>query len=301
MPFSDNLKGAFLTVIAMAGFVINDAMVKMVTPLMNVGQIIVLRGVMTTLLVFVIAWQLGALRPLKATMNKMFILRALADAIAAISFVTALTMVPLANAGAILQVQPLAVTLGAALFLAEPVGWRRWSAILIGFAGVLIIIRPGSEGFTSASLLLILCVIAASVRDLTTRRLNADIPSLFVTVISSLTVTVIGGFIVVPYGGFQPVTMDGLLPLVLGAVMLFIGSQAMVMAMRTGEISFIAPFRYTSLLWSIALGFVLFDDIPDGWMLSGATIVIAAGLYTFYRESRQNRLLAKIKAAAIVQ
>ncbi len=292
MALSDNLKGAFLMSAAMAGFTISDAMVKMVSPLMNVGQIMLIRGVMTTVLVYLIARHMGALRPLKLVINRMFAVRLITEVMASITYLAALSMIPLANASSILQAMPLAVTLGAALFLAEPVGWRRWLAILIGFAGVLIIIRPGTDGFTSASMLVVACVAFAATRDLATKKLNPNIPSLFVTVITSFTVSIVGALLIVPFGGWQPVTWAGFLPLVLGAFTLFVGYQAIIMAMRTGEVSFIAPFRYTSLLWSLSLGIFLLGEHPDGWMLTGAAIVIAAGLYAFYRENRLQKHLA---------
>lgn len=292
MALSDNIKGAILMSAAMAGFTINDAMVKTVIPQMNIGQIMFIRGALTTLLVFLIAWRMGALRPVKVVMNRLILLRMLAESMSSITYLTALAMIPLANANSILQAMPLAVTLGAAVFLGEPVGWRRWLAIVVGFIGVLIIIRPGTAGYSLASVLVVLCVFFAAMRDLATRKLSDDIPSLFVTVITSATVSIVGAVLIVPYGGWQPVSWSGFLPLAFGALMLFVGYQTVIMAMRTGEVSFIAPFRYTSLLWAMALGVFLLHEELDTWMLAGAAIVIAAGLYTFYRESRKRSHIA---------
>jgi drug/metabolite transporter (DMT)-like permease len=292
MAANDNLKGAALMAASMAGFTINDAMVKKVSPLMNVGEIMLLRGLMTTLLVFLIAWRLGALRPIKIVLNRMIAARMVAEALASITYLAALSMMPLSNTASILQAMPLAVTMGAALFLGEPVGWRRWAAIIVGFIGVLVIIRPGTGDYGIGSILVVLCVIFAAARDLVTRKISSDIPSLFVTVITSFTISMVGAVLIVPFGGWRPVTMEGFLPLAFGSVMLFVGYQSIIMAMRTGEVSFIAPFRYTSLLWSLVLGIFMLGEHPDVWMLTGAAIVIAAGLYTFYREAQNSRKLA---------
>jgi drug/metabolite transporter (DMT)-like permease len=244
-----------------------------------------IRGILTTMLIFTVAWRLGALRSIRMLADRYLLLRTAAEIAASITYVSALAVLPLPNAAAILQALPLAVTMGAALFFAEPVGWRRWSAILVGLFGVLVIIRPGAEGFTAASLLVAGSVIAAATRDLATRRINKQIPSLMISAVTALVITIVGGLLITPFGGWRPVAVFDVGALAFGAVALFAGYQAVIMAMRTGDISFIAPFRYTSLIWSIVLGIFLLGELPDFWMLIGSAIVIAAGLYAFYRES----------------
>jgi drug/metabolite transporter (DMT)-like permease len=205
-------------------------------------------------------------------------------------------MLQLPNAAPILQALPLAVTMGAAMFLGEKVGWRRWLAIAVGFGGVMVIIRPGAEGFSAASVLVVGSVITAATRDLATKRIDSAMPSLMISATAAVSVTVAGGLMTLAPGGWKPVSLDNLAALAFGAVLLFAAYQTLIMAMRTGEISFIAPFRYTSLLWAIALGILLFAEMPDTWMLTGAAIVVAAGLYTFYREPVvQRRRMAEIE------
>ena len=206
---------------------------------------------------------------------------------------TRLGAMPLANTSAILQALPLAVTLGAALFLGEEVGWRRWLAIAAGFAGVLIVIRPGPEGFSMAAIYVIASVIGAAARDLATRRIRSDVPSIFVSAVTAVVITLVGGVLVVPMGGWQPVQPDVLARLAMASALLLVGYQTLVTAMRTGEISFIAPFRYTSLIWAIAIGFLFFGEVPDFWMTVGVLVIVASGLYTFYREN-----LRRTKAVA---
>ncbi|UVC11497.1 DMT family transporter [Rhizobium sp. TH2] len=296
MAINDNIKGAILMSLAMASFTINDAMVKLVTDDLTTGQIMFIRGAITSVLILLVAWRMKALRPLKTVLQPWFMLRTAGEIGASITYIHALSKIPLPNASAILQALPLAVTMGAALLLGEQVGWRRWSAITVGFVGVMIIIRPGAEGFTAASLLVVGSVITAATRDIATKKIGPEVPSLFISATTSVTITIVGAFLIEPFGGWNPVPLDDLGELAFGSVMLFAGYQTLIMAMRTGEISFIAPFRYTSLIWAIMLGLFLLGDIPDIWMLTGSAIVVSAGLYAFYRETvLQRRRLAEIE------
>lgn len=275
--------------LSMFGFAANDALIKSVSHETTVGQIMLVRGAMTTVLVFLIAWHFKALRPLKVVAKPMVGLRIFFEVMAAIVFLAALSHMPLANISAILQSLPLAVTLGAALFLKEPTGWRRWLAIIVGFGGVLIIIRPGPEGFTTASLLAISCVFLAAGRDLATKRVPQNIPSLMITTVNAACVTMSGGLIVLFMQEWAPITLRVFTHFAIGSVFSLIGYQFVIAAMRTGEISFIAPFRYTGLLTSILLGMLFLGESLDGVTVIGILIVVASGLYTFHREARRAR------------
>jgi len=231
---------------------------------------------------------MGALRSWRIILKPMIIIRVICEILAAVTYITALGMMPIANASAILQSLPLVVTFGAALFFREPVGWRRWSAILVGLIGVLIIIRPGPDGFTAAALLCVGSVLTTAGRDLATRGIAPEIPSLMITVVTAVSVTVVGALLTPLLGGWEPVSVTSLSHLLLAAILVLVGYQSVIMAMRTGEISFVAPFRYTSLIFSTLLGFVFFAEFPDVWTLGGAAIVIASGLYTFYREAKRH-------------
>ncbi|MCB5200874.1 DMT family transporter [Neorhizobium sp. T786] len=301
MASSENSKGALYMSLAMASFTCNDALVKSVTSSLSVAQIMTVRGVMTTILVYFVARHFGALRPLKVVLNPLILLRTFFEIGATLTFITALGRIDFANVASIMQSLPLAVTLGAALFLREPVGWRRWTAIAVGFSGVLIILRPTTEGFAPASLLLLAAVFFTSGRDLVTRRIVANIPSLTITLFTAAANTVVGAFLILPMGGWQPVSLDNFLPLVVAAVLTFAGYQAVIMAMRTGEISFVAPFRYTSLIWALVIGILFFGERPDVFVFVGAAIIIGSGLYSFYRENvRRRRAEAAIQQAPSV-
>jgi drug/metabolite transporter (DMT)-like permease len=287
MQRSRNTQGALYMSMAMAGFSASDALSKSVISSMNAGEIMFLRGLFTSVLVYLIARRMGALRSWRLVLQPMIVIRIMCEILAAVTYITALGMMPIANASAILQSLPLVVTFGAALFFGEPVGWRRWSAILVGLVGVMIIIRPGPEGFTAAALLCVASVLTTAGRDLATRTLSPEIPSLMVTTITAISVSLFGALLIPPLGGWQPVTLTSLSHLLLASVLVLIGYQSVILAMRTGEISFVAPFRYTSLIFSTLLGFIFFAEFPDMWTLVGAAVVIASGLYTFYREAKR--------------
>lgn len=271
-------------VISMAAFTVNDAIAKFVSDSMNMAQVMLVRGIFASMLVGVIAWQSGALTQLRHALNSMVMLRVAGDAAGTLTFLLALQHLPLANVSAILQALPLAVAMGAALFLGEGVGWRRWLAISVGFIGVLIVVRPGVEGFSVHSLLVLACVLFCAVRDLATRRIPEAIPSLLVSAVTSIAITILGAALLPTMGGWTPMQPGMVLYLALAAVLVLIGYQFIIMAMRVGDISFIAPFRYTALLWAIALSIVIFGDFPDSAMIMGSAIIVASGLYTLYRE-----------------
>ena len=277
---------------AMAGFTMNDAITKAVSSEMNFGQIMLVRGVVAIALIATLAWYQGALRPLRTLVMKPVALRVIGEVLGTVTFLAAIVHLPLANTAAIFQALPLAVTLGAALMFGEPVGWRRWLAIAAGFIGVLIIVRPGIEGFNQFALFALISVFFCAVRDLATRQIPAQVPSLFITLVTTVTVTIAGAAIIVPLGGWTPPSGRALGLLTLAAVLLLIGYQCVIMALRSGDISAVAPFRYTALLWAMLLGYLVFGDVPDAMMATGATIIVLSGLYAFYRERIRHRPVA---------
>jgi drug/metabolite transporter (DMT)-like permease len=279
-----NIRGSLFMVVGMASFTMNDAVTKAVSAEMNFGQVMLLRGVFATVLIAALAWYRGALRSPRTSMMLPVALRVAAEVGGTIAFLTAIVNLPLANTSAIFQALPLAVTLGAALAFRESVGWRRWLAITAGFAGVLIIVRPGLQGFNEYSLFALGSVFFFAVRDLATRPIPAHIPSLFITLVTTIAVTVVGGIILFPLGGWTAPSPRALGLLALAAVLVLVGYQYVIMALRAGDLSAVAPFRYTALLWAMALGYVFFGDQPDRYMLLGASFIVVSGLYAFYRE-----------------
>jgi drug/metabolite transporter (DMT)-like permease len=278
--------------VGMAGFTMNDTITKAVSSEMNFGQVMLVRGLFAIVLIAALAFHRRAVRPLRTLMMKPVALRVVGEVGGTISFLAAIVHLPLANTAAIFQALPLAVTLGAALTFGEPVGWRRWLAITAGFVGVVIIVRPGVEGFNQFSLFALISVIFCAVRDLATNRIPPQIPSLFITLLTTVAVTTAGGVILIPLGGWTPPSGGALGLLALAAVLLLIGYQFVIMALRTGDISAVAPFRYSALLWAMLLGYLVFGDVPDGLMVTGASIIVLSGLYAFYRERKRDRPVA---------
>jgi drug/metabolite transporter (DMT)-like permease len=275
--------------VSMAGFTVNDALVKLASTEMNMGQVMLVRGFFASVLIAALAWHKGVLHKPRLLLNPMVILRSASELGATIFFLIALAHLPIGNISAILQALPLVVTMGAALFLAEPVGWRRWLSIGIGFIGVLIIIRPGFEGFSIYSVSVLVSVLCGTIRDFSTRAVPKEVPTLLVSVMTAVIVTLAGAALVHPLGGWTPMAAWETGALAVAAGLLLVGYQFIIMAMRTGDISFIAPFRYTALLWALLLGYLIFNDVPDLPMIVGSAVIVASGLYMLYRE----RVVAK--------
>jgi drug/metabolite transporter (DMT)-like permease len=292
LALSPNLRGSLFMAVSMAAFTMNDSITKLMSLQMNFGEVMLVRGLFAIVLIGVLVVHQGAIRPLRTLLVKPVALRVVGEVGGTVAFLAAISHLPLANTSAIMQSLPLTITLGAAVALREPVGWRRWLAIGAGFVGVLIIVRPGVAGFNQFSLLALVSVAFCSVRDLATKRIPSQIPSLFITFLTTITVTTAGAVILFPLGGWTqpPARSVGLLAL--SAVLVLTGYQCVIMALRSGDISAIAPFRYTALLWALLLGYLVFGDVPDGMMVLGASIIVLSGLYAFYRERIRHREVA---------
>ena len=284
MPMSANIRASLYMMLSMSGFTINDLFIKSLDGDLPIGQIMAIRGIFLSVMITLIAVQQGVLKRYTELFTPMVALRSAGETGATLLFLTALTILPFSTISAILQSLPLVVALGAALLLKETIGWRRWIAILIGFIGVLIIIRPGAEGFQPATILMILSVLFAAGRDLTTRCLPKELPSLLVSLATAVSICLVGAALSSAQNNWQPVNGTQLGTLFIAACFLFFGYQFLVLAMRTGEIAYVVPYRYTSLLWAIAGGYLVFSEVPDRYTLIGSAIVVATGLFTLYRE-----------------
>ena len=268
----------------MLAFVVNDAFMKFLFIDISIYQAIFLRGVITIpMLALMAVYRNQITFSVNKSDWKYIWLRVAGEVGAAVFFLSALAQIPLANVTAILQAVPLTVTMAAALFLRETVGWRRWLAIIIGFLGVTIIVRPGVDGFSVYSLYAIAAVFCVTLRDIATRKLSKDVPTSLVAMITGVAITLYGA-IMLPSVVWIPLTATHWFLLILAAIAIVFGYLFSVLAMRTGETSFIAPFRYTAMVWAIGLGIILFNDWPDNLTLLGTTIVIATGIYSFHRE-----------------
>ena len=289
MERSENFSGAILMIVAMLAFVTNDALMKFVFQTISVEEGMFIRGSVAVPLLLLIAWVRKSLFVRISWQDwHIVIIRACAELAATICFLNALAYMPLANVTAVLQALPLTVTMFAALFMGEAVGWRRWTAILIGFFGVLIIVQPGGEGFNKFTGLALLTVVFVTVRDAITRKLSKSVPSLFVALIAAIPVWLFGGVVTVNQGWVE-VGGRELVFSVFAALAITAGYLFAVMAMRRGDVSFVTPFRYTGMIWAIVYGYVFFGYLPDSATVGGTALVIGMGVYSFQRERIRRR------------
>ncbi|MCP4185114.1 MAG: DMT family transporter [Hyphomicrobiales bacterium] len=279
----ENARGAILMVLAMAGFGINDIIVKHAANTLDIGQTLLIRGLFATALLWLFAKLTKKMRPLGALLQPAMCVRALAELLATLTFLIALFNIPIANATAILQALPLSVALGAALFFGEKIGWQRTAAILAGFIGVLIIIRPGMEGFTIYSIAVLGAVLSCTIRDLATRLISNDIPTLFIALFSSILVTLLGAGLSVfeDWSYFDYAAIGWLF---LASSFLVLGYFCIAGSMRAGDVGAIVPFRYSILIYAIIAGIVFFDETPDLMTIAGSLIIVSTGVFTIYRE-----------------
>ncbi len=278
--------------LAMAAFVINDTMMKLVFADLDLFQSIFMRGLLLSLLTGILVLHRRQFRYRFSHHDaRLMVQRVVGEIGAAVCFLTALYQMPIANAVAIIQAVPLVLTLAAALFLGEQVGWRRYSAIVVGFAGVLIIVRPGAEGFNAYAIWAVIAMLFMVLRDLSTRKFSQSVPTLFASFITALGTVIFTGAVVLTRD-WQPMAAQHYGLLATSSGFLFIGYLCSIKAMRLGEVAFVSSFRYTILLWAIVLGILVFDEFPGFWTLIGAAIVVGMGGYTFYREHRLARRLA---------
>ena len=281
----NNFKGILLMLIAMAGFTMEDLFMKKLSVNLSTGQILITLGFGSSLVFALMAKSKGYKLTAKIFWSKGMLIRQFAEGIAAIAFITSLTLIPLSTVAAVFQATPLVITMGAALFLGEAVGWRRWLAIIVGLIGVLIIIRPGLNSFDPNVGYVLIAVLFVTVRDLITRKLPMNVPSTIVSFQAFASLIIAGGILIF-LSDQKIVGLDkNQIYFVLGGIIFgVIGYYCIVASTRIGEAGVVTPFRYSRLLFAIIIGFLFFNERPDFLTLLGASIVIMTGIYTVLRE-----------------
>lgn len=287
----ENLRGSLLMTAAMLGFAIEDMFIKKLTATVPLGMVLIVLGAGGAIIFATLALLRGDRLISQDLLARSVLIRNTGELIGTVGFVTAIALTPLSSASAILQATPLVVTLGAALFLGEQVGWRRWSAILVGFAGVLLIIRPGFDAFEPNSLFALLGVAGLAVRDLATRTVPRAITSLQLSAYA-FAITVPAGAGILVFTGDSMRMLQGLEWLMIGAALsvAVLAYSAIVAAMRMGDVSVITPFRYSRLVFALIFGVLFFNEDPDFATLAGSALIVASGIYTFWREARLRRM-----------
>lgn len=285
----DSTRGSIFMVLAMAAFAVEDMFIKAAAQTVPIGLTLMLFGLGGMLIFMLLTWQRGEQIIHPAFCSRPLFIRACCEVVGRLFFALAITLTPLSSASAILQATPLVVVVGAALFFGEKVGMGRWLAVLIGFAGVMMIVRPGLDGFNPASWFAVISTLGFAGRDLATRAAPA--------LLSNVQLGVYGFFVLIPSGLIlhlyyaESVVMNSQAGgFILGAVLFgVLAYNSLTIAMRSGDVSVVAPFRYTRLLFALILGMIIFSERPDMLTLIGGLIVVLSGGYTLMQSRRQLR------------
>jgi drug/metabolite transporter (DMT)-like permease len=278
-----NRRGIQFMVAAMACFIVNDALVKYASQSMPAAQLIFLRGIMASVLVLAVARALGATAQLSDMTRRPVLARAGVDAIATILYLVSLFHLPLGNVTAINMASPLFIAALAVPLLGERVDARRWTAIWVGFGGVLLVIQPQAAAFNVFSLVALAATALHACRDLLTRRIGTTVPAIIVTLTTAIAVTLLAGALSL-FEGWRPFGYGELALLAMASIFLAAAYHLIIWATRSGELSVIAPFRYTGLLWALVLGYAVWGDVPNTLAWVGIMLLIGAGLYALHRE-----------------
>lgn len=280
---SANRRGILALSAGMACFVSNDTLVKYVSQSLPAPQLIFLRGVFATLLLLAISHGMGATRQLASLLDRKVVVRALFDAFATMAYLTALFHMQIGNATAINMATPLFITLFAIVAFGERVGGGRWLAIGTGFTGVLLVVQPSGAAFNAWSLLCLGGTVLHASRDLMTRAIARSIPSVVITLSTAIAVTLLAGAWSL-FTPWRPVAAMHWGLLAAASVFLSGGYFLLTVSMRAGEMSVVAPFRYTGLLFALVLGYLVWGDVPNAVAWAGIGLLLAAGLYIVHGE-----------------
>jgi len=274
-----NTKAAGLMVLAMAMISTNDALIKSASEALSISQILAVRGVIACL-VFGALIKLSG-RPLfpRLMLDRANLLRGVLEVATTLCFVTGLSLLPIAIATTLVWTSPILLTIVGALLLREPVTPSRWAAVLAGFTGVVLITQPFGAGFSAAMALPLMAAFLLAVRDFVTRKIDPQLGSLSITLTTLLLVTACGG--VLSWFAWHPLEQAQVTKLAISAVLLAFGFYCMIKAVRTGDLSFVAPFTFTAILMALLLGYFVWGDVPTLSMLAGVALIVTACIYIF--------------------
>jgi drug/metabolite transporter (DMT)-like permease len=274
---ADNRRGILAMSLAMAFFIANDALVKQVSATLPGFQLIFIRGLMATGLIAIMAQAMGHLKNWRLMLNRMLWVRGVIDAVASMTFLTALFHLPLGNATAINLASPLFITAFAIYYFKERVTFQRGAFILLGFSGVLMVVQPASDGFNVYSVICVVATLLHAMRDTLTRVISLRIPVLLITLSTAIAVS-IGSGVATMTQTWAPVTDANLLMLLGASVFLSLAYYFLIVAMRSGEMSLVAPFRYSGLLFALLIGYVVWDEVPNLLAWAGIALLVFSGL-----------------------
>ena len=282
MILTENQRGAAFMTASMAGFAVEDVFVKAAARNLPLGQVLLTIGLLGMLTFATMARRKGeALLP-AAFLSRPMLIRSAFEVTGRLFYGLAITLTALSTTSAILQATPLVVVAGAALVFGERVGWQRWLAVLVGFAGVLVILRPGAE-FSALSLLAVVGLVGFAGRDLATRAAPKGLSNRQLGALGFAMLATAGAILLALNGGAVVPDGRGLALLAGGTVFGMLGYHALTYAMRTGEVSAVTPFRYTRLIFALILAIALFGERPDVATWIGAALVVGSGIFALTR------------------
>ena len=288
MSAADNRRGAVYMTVSMAGFAVEDVFVKAAARQMPLGQVLLTIGLLGVLTFTVLAARKGESLLPPAFLSRAMLIRSGFEVTGRLFYGLAITLTALSTTSAILQATPLVVVAGAALVFGEKVGWRRWTAVLLGLAGVLVILRPGAD-FSALSLLAVVGLLGFAGRDLATRAAPKGLSNRQLGALGFAMLAVAGAILLAVTGGAVVPGPTGLIHLFGGAVFGTLGYHALTNAMRTGEVSAVTPFRYTRLVFAMVLAMALFGERPDLATWIGAAMVVGSGVFALRRTRGQTQ------------
>ena len=285
---NENLRCIAFMILAMAGFAIEDAVIKKLSLTMPVSQVLLLMG-FAGIAAFGLLAKIRKVQLLASEVyNQWFIARTLSELAAAIFFVTSIVYASLSVSSAILQATPLIVTLAGAMFLKQSVSMSQWFFILIGFLGVLLVIQPGRDGFQPAALFAVVAVFFLALRDTITRVISVSIPAITISFWAFFALLLAGILTIPLFSVFVPVTSGDLLLLLVAAAAGTGAYLSVVLATRAGDVATVAPFRYTRLIFALGLAIFIFDETVNLLMLAGSATIIGSGIFMLTLERRQS-------------
>jgi drug/metabolite transporter (DMT)-like permease len=275
----------------MGFYIVNDALMKYVGQFYPPGQVLVVRSVIIVLCLGAFLAFTGQFRNLALAMRGASLLRFGFESAASTLYVVTLVHLPLAETAAIILTVPLIMTALAVVLFGERVGWRRWTAVVVGLAGALIVVKPTPSAFDAWAIVGFAAALVTAGRDLSTRRLDPALSTLLVTFLGAVAVT-LGSLALSTTETWVPPDAPKIGWLAVAAAFHVLGSYFLIIASRDGDISAIAPFRYSLLLWAAIAGFVGFSEIPDNWALAGGAMIVGSGIYALHRERVRGRAVA---------
>ncbi|MBN9441176.1 DMT family transporter [Bosea sp. (in: a-proteobacteria)] len=283
---ADNRRGILFMLAAMTLFVCNDTLMKLAREIYPAGQALTLRAAFAVVIGLALVFAVRENDRLTMMFKPRVVLRGLLEAASALAFGWSLGLLPLATITAINMASPLLIVVLAVALRIESVGWRRTLALIVGFVGVLIVVRPGADSFGIAAIVALISTIFTAGRDLSTRMIGPEVPSTVV----SLTTTILVGLLGAGFGiteSWLPVWRHETLYVLLASLLVTAGTFCIISAFRRSDVSVVSQYRYAVIVIAALIGYLVWGDVPDGLAFAGIALIVGSGLYTMHRQRKR--------------